>query len=174
MTSANVLGAVNQWGFFLPSPMPQSVASGTVVTNANEVYVYPVFLANQVAVGHVALTVTATQSGGVCDVGLYSTGGSLIANTGGFSVSSYLYTRLNLMQGYVQLPAGWYWHAQTCSVPATAFEQIASSTPLVAVGNQGMVKFGTAANAATAGVLPSSLGTITSGARNLIVDYWSY
>jgi hypothetical protein len=174
LTSANVLNPVNAWGFFLPSPMPQTAASGVIVGSANQVYVYPVFIPNQVALGHVAVTVTVPESGGVCDVGLYTTSGSLVVNTGGFSVSAYVNSRLALTQGATQIPAGWYWHAQTCSNASTAFEEVLGSSGLVTMGNEGAVKFGTAANTATAGVLPATLGAITSAAQNQIVDYWSY
>jgi hypothetical protein len=153
-------------GFFGVTIYPQSPNTGPANAGANEVRVYQFVLPYAVTINKVTVTVS-TSAAGAADVGIYNSAGTrLLYTNGGINTGSQTTQTVPVVSGPVTLIAGVYYFAQTTNGVTPNFQQLNSFTVLGAILNNNLVRLGTAANNATAGVLPSTLGTIT-GAVNV-------
>jgi hypothetical protein len=163
----NSSGIGGFWGVFINIPITYQ-AGGSVVINANEVWVFQFVLPFKVQIGKVSFRVANGSAASFGDLGIYSSAGSLLANTGGFStVASNTTSTASLSGAPITLNAGIYYFAQTDSTNLVTM--VAANTaggPGAIIVNGGSKTWGTAANASTAGVLPATLGVITSSSNN--------
>lgn len=157
-----VLVGTSDQGYFIPSStMPTTQLAGTVITANNQVRALQVVLPFKMTVAKITVAVTALAAASTCDMGFYSADGTTkIVNAGGFSGAAVAIVTTTITP--VTLNPGPYYFAWTCSDSTVGFRALAFSTEMGNIlNNQTVKKSGTAANAASGGVLPSSLGAIT-------------
>lgn len=151
-------------GFWGPlgqgAPSLIAIASASPIGANNEVRVAQ-FVPNQdITVGRVTLN---SQSGSTWDVGIYDAAGNKIASTGAVAFTT---ANTNVTKAFgtpVTLYAGQvYWFAYTSASSASNIYGWPSvnSNSLMNTGTS--ARMGTAANAASSGVLPSTLGAIAN------------
>lgn len=150
-SSANFVGIFPQHPF--------SSWTTYTVASANQVQVIRLNVTTQFDVTDFGVNVAADHPAEVCSVGIYSEDGNTkLADTGTFSMAAAgAYTDTITP---VALARGQYWLAATCSGTNAGFTALTSSNTTML--NQGGVFRGTAANAATAGALPATLGTVSA------------
>jgi hypothetical protein len=174
-------------GIFGNLPVAALSASGTPgISAANMMAVWCFYLPFPITVKNVTVSVSGAYTGGaaVVDVGLYSaTAGSTIifGTNGGIngasattqSVGLYTWNGSSYVSASsVTVPAGWYYYAISASVSGSSFSMytILQNTNAIveSIMNSvsGSLTFGTATSAATAGVLPHTLPTITRSPTN--------
>jgi hypothetical protein len=149
-------------GYFVPtSTIPTTQLAGAIVASNNQVRVLQVVLPFKITVAKITAAVTTLAAGSTCDVGMYSVDGTTkLINAGGFSGAAVATVTTSVTP--VTLNPGPYYFAWTCSDATVGFRGIGFSTEMGNIlNNQTVKKVGTAANAGSAGVLPSSLGAIT-------------
>jgi hypothetical protein len=142
-------------GFFINAPAGAGSTVG--VTTAETVWAFQFVLPYQITVNHMGFYVS-TAAVGTCDFGIYSAAGSLLVNTGGVSCDTAGGNSV-ASSSSVQLNPGVYYFAWTST--ATTF----LTTAYASSANECYVQtgvFGSSGTAASSGVLPSSLGTITN------------
>ena len=167
------------WGAGItPSQLSQvgSVTNGTPITSANNlVYVYQFILPVAMTVRQMVWYLNSGNPGEVFSFGIYNSAKNLVlqvTNTRTTGQNIYVSTFTG-----VTLQPGVYWFAQTCSgttvngMNATS-NSFGGSTfapfSIRSSGYTGAVQMsGVASNAATSGVLPSSLGTISNATANI-------
>jgi hypothetical protein len=127
------------------------------------------YLPTQQVVGNISIHITAGTTGGVVDVGIYSLAGNKLVNAGGLAATAAANVTSTVAQ--VTLAPGYYYFAHTGfqsggTLSAIAYDCLnigmqltGLTTPLVNIKG---VRWGTAANAGVAGVLPATLGVITA------------
>lgn len=169
--------AVGQDGFFAPiglSWLPVSSVDSTtgnqfVAATNNKVWFHQFRLDRPCVVGHLAVVVTQLLSPSTFDVGIYDTAKNLLCNLGGISGA----TTGNKTASFAQitLPAGSYyiaWTATSSGTLSTLSLREQTGTSMLQTGattlliNINGTRHGSAGNAATAGVLPATLGTLTA------------
>jgi hypothetical protein len=142
--------------------------STTIVASSNEVRVRQFILQSYFTIGHVTIVLgSGSFSGTTFNFGIYSASGSLLLDSGPFSG---VYTEDSLVQTLsitsVTLAPGTYYFAQTASESDIQPFGVSggSSNILVAdaIANATTPRFAIAANAASGGALPSTLGTLTA------------
>jgi hypothetical protein len=173
------------WGFMF-SQVPWTVSSRTSpnAAVANKVLGFLFYIPRTMVISKVTVMITTSAAASVGDVGIYDSAGNLKANTGGFSTASGsagVAETVALTQGTVTLKAGWYIFAHTNSSTTVLMSswmiQVTNDFAVI-LNNGGASKgvFIVAVNAATSGVLPSTLGTITnqvpSGSQSNPVLAW--
>ncbi len=167
----NSAGVGGFWGW--STLWPQHNTGSFIVNAANEVRVYQFVLPYAVTVNKVTVNVS-TSNAGTADVGIYSTAGSrLIYTNGGINTGSQTTQTVTITGGPVTLTAGSYYLAQTStSTTATLLVfVIDTGLPGLLLNNAGFVRVGVAANTASAGVLPATLGVVsTSGVGTLPIQ----
>jgi hypothetical protein len=159
-------------GFFnhgllsLASSQVLGANAGNAVSQ-NQVRVMQFELLKTQAVAHIQFHITAGVSGGVVDVGIYNSSGNLLINAGGVAATGASNVDVAPKQGTVTLKPGVYFFAYTAASTGTIttigwdcfnFSGWIQNSMVTTHGN----RVGTAATAATAGVLPSTLGVITT------------
>jgi hypothetical protein len=146
---------------FLPCGVNGSQNSSIGV--ANRLWVFQMVVPAAMTISKVTVRIVTGSAASVNDVGLYDTNKNLVANTGGFSTAAALTTdTVNLAQGTVSLPAGTYYFGM-CASDTTSTLLKSSVAADVIFNSAGRV--GIAGNSCTAGVLPSTIGTITVGSN---------
>ena len=158
----------------LPFAAVSTTDTGNWLTS-NQVWVFQFELAAPHAVGHIVTRVAASSvvAGSIFDTGVYTVGGSLLCNTGGLDATS-VSTKNTALGAQITVPKGVYYFAFVLYFPSGAGTTFA---PLSATfGTNGFVPFttyqvngsyyATAANAATLGVLPPTLGALTTKTSN--------
>jgi hypothetical protein len=128
---------------------------------ANVVRVCQFTLPYAFTIGKVAVTI-ANGAAGTADVGIYTSSGNKVLNTGGFSTAASATVSVPTTPAPVTLAAGVYYFAAACSSGIPQFVAIGTTNWETQI-NASSTKVGTAANAASNGVLPQTLGAITSG-----------
>jgi len=167
--SGNVaLNTTGQGGMWAVSiAMPRALGAFPVVNAANEVRVFQFVLPYKVIIGRVSVLIF-TGSPATGDVGIYDINGNRLLYTGGFSTASSGPLSTPVVGGPITLNPGFYYFAQTNSSiqPLWIVSGGLSGTQdsqLVRVFNASGTKgIGLAANSAAGGVLPGTLGVITS------------
>jgi hypothetical protein len=155
-------------GVFNSPNLASDSGTGNQFTANNVVWVRQFTLDRPYVVGHLSVQVTANVAASTLDAGIYNASGALLANLGGLAGTS----TGNLVVSITQqtLPAGAYYLAWTASATsgvaglslreATLDSDLTTGAGTLLINING-TGFSTAANAATSGVLPASLGTIT-------------
>lgn len=151
-------------GFF--STNTTDVMSGS----ANQVRAVQFVLPIQATISKVSVNVTTLAAASVGDVGLYDLNGNRLAFTnGGIDTTGTGVKTVNLSGGAVTLAPGVYYYAycNSSSTPVcTAFATATIGSPLL------LNRHGNAANAASSGVLPATLGAITNVGINVIAGWF--
>lgn len=149
-------------GYFI-APFGSIANSGpiTVTGSANQVRAFQIVIPFAMTISKVSVNVTTADAvNTVMDVGIYDANKNRVAYTnGGISVATTGLKTVNLAAA-VTLPAGVYYFAQTAvSTTAACTGTTGAATP----GNALVTNaWGNAANAATSGVLPTTLGAISN------------
>lgn len=179
-TSGSTVGVGGFWGG-LGTPIAQGgtgtfSAGGTGdITANNTTRVLQFYLDSVQVVGHGTIGITTLVSGSTVDVGIYSAGGpgqpasgTKLLNLGGVSGASTGNVSASFTQ--VTIPPGYYYEAW-CGNAASGITGLGYREQLVTAQVSGTttsliningVRYGTAANSCTSGVLPSTLSTLTA------------
>jgi hypothetical protein len=145
----------------LPSfRIPES--TGTYVNDlANHIRVQRLFIPGPLLVATVHVEVVATSAGALASVGIYSAeGGNLLVDSGTFNCTA-AGIKSNTLGAAVDLGPGWYYFAFTLTDTTATLRAETSGTNIQTVFNGGTIQRGQAANSATSGVLPATLGAIS-------------
>lgn len=131
----------------------------------NKVAIVEFTLVAPVTISKVITQVNANIAASHFGVGIYDANGNLLADSGALTAASGAGTPVStaLRQGTVTLPAGVYyfaWTSDTASLNMIFWG--ASIAPAPTIPNKNNVRYGTAANASTAGQLPATLGALTA------------
>ena len=156
-------------------------SSAQAVATSNTVYACQFNAIESLTIGHASETVTTLSSGGYMNIGLYSSAGTKVLETGAMSEAAVA----NLTQTITQqtVTAGnTYWIAWAANnTTAQILGSTYMSSTSLAMMNTQSVKCGTAANSlvspGSSQTLPSTLGTITAySAAQLNIPYvfWEY
>jgi hypothetical protein len=150
--------------------IPIGFPPGTVSTNmaislvANRVYAIQVVIPYTLKVGNISVATGATNPNAVADFGFYDMSGNLLVSAGGINCNS-TSTVFNAAIGSpVTLTPGVYWFAWCGNFTSGGF----NNWNVNSIFNSGLTNnlspawFVHAANAGTAGVLPSTLGVVTA------------
>lgn len=167
---ANVSAA--DQGYFISTDLPiTTTTAGQPISTAQQVRVCQFVLKQRQVVNRITITVASAGAGGsTVTVGIYDAAGTTkLIDSGTFDGSSNTTQTLVISPG-VTLPAGVYWFAQSASTATALTAQAVSNSSTLApmINNQTAKKCGFAANAATAGVLPPSLGAISATNYNMV------
>ncbi|HTD23739.1 MAG TPA: hypothetical protein VK738_13860 [Terriglobales bacterium] len=155
--------------------MPSNYQSGgNMVNNSNDVWVYQFFLPFKVQIGKVSYRIANGVAASTGDLGIFDIFGNRLAYTGGFTTAnSNTTSTTSLLGSPITLNAGFYYFAQTNSsnIVTIVAANIAGGPGSIVISG-GSKTWGTAANASSGGVLPATLGTITSS--TLANPAWVY
>jgi hypothetical protein len=152
------------FGVFLN--LPQGATATTTAFTANQVRVFQFVIPYSTKIGHMIFNISTLHAGGHCDFGIYDSsggsgsGGNLLLHTGSVSTGSAGVNSTAITP--VTLNPGIYYLAYVSDDTTVVFS--GNSSPSAAafnVANQNAARAGTAANAAAAGFLPASTGTLT-------------
>lgn len=153
-------------GGYLVGPtlgFPQTTgASANLVTTSNTVRVALFFVAASMTLTKSATQVVGGSNGTKFSFGIYNSSGTKVIDSGIFTVAG---TGIQTSTfGSVTLTPGFYYFAQTTdnNVGVQCTSLSLGSTTLAALLNSNLVVYGTAANASTAGSLPSTLGVVSA------------
>ena len=137
-------------------------ATGTYVNStANFVRVMRESWLMPVLIATVHVEVVTTSAGALASVGIYSAeGNNLLVNSGTFDCAS-AGIKSNTLGTAVKLLPGFYYYAFTISDTTATLRAVTSGANIQTVMNGGTIQRGQAANNATAGVLPATLGTVS-------------
>jgi hypothetical protein len=138
--------------------------AASLITSANQVRVARLYLPTRITVNSIHFNVATPSAGGLCSVGVYSDDGNTkLIDSGAQSTTAGGLVSATLGAA-VTLGPGWYWLAYTSDNATSAITGQAAATAQNNVLNGGTAQVGAAANASSAGVLPSTLGTVTASA----------
>lgn len=155
-------------------------AGNTFIASNNQVRYVAVVVPYPVTISTVAIIIGTKGAGAAtADVGIYSADGTVrLINTAGIDVGSgqtnATAKTAAIAQTSVTLQPGAYVFAYTCSDAAVQLGLVTTLTLATLLLNTQATKgYGTAGNAATAGVLPTTLGTLTTAnaSNNAVAAY---
>ena len=158
-------------GYFIGPNLPTfwglNVSSTTAVGAINTVYVSQFVLASAMTIGHVTTSVVTGSAGATGNVGIYNSAGTKLVDSGAISLAASSSRPVTPFTA-VTLPPGTYYlaWAQTSLTPVVE-TVLNPSTALILATNANSTKYGTAANALSAGVLPSTLGALTAATTSV-------
>lgn len=153
-------------GYFVSTNLTIAGIAGSAqtVSTAQQVRSCQFVLGEQYTITKVTITVAvAGAAGSTVTAGIYSADGTTkLIDSGTFDGTSN--TTQTKTISPVTLPPGVYHFAQSCSTPTTLTANCITQGSMIALllNNQTIKKCGIATNAAVAGVLPASLGGISS------------
>jgi hypothetical protein len=152
------------FGPFLQPPIFSS-STNAIASSANQVRVTKLCLPAPITISKCTFNINSGggSSGAKVAFGIYSHAGAKIVDSGVATINSNVVTTLTFTP--ITLPAGTYYFAQTCSSTALQTGGLPNgsmSTIFLNQFNANDVWYGTAANASSSGVLPSTLGTLTA------------
>jgi hypothetical protein len=153
-------------GYWLTAQRLDSTSTGIAVAGNNQVHCFQFVLPYTTTVRNIGWIVNTTSGGGKADYGIYSAAGArLLHITGGVSTTN-VSDNISASDSAVMLAPGVYFFAWTAD--NTTYKIWGPSDTLMngQFNNQAGV-FGTAANAATGGVLPATLGTVTNDGNRI-------
>jgi hypothetical protein len=158
-------------GYFLGTFIYLSQSSTAVgLGAANQVRCVQFVLPWAARVSRVGIVVVTTLASQVADAGLYDAAGALVCHTAGFDAGAGGAVSLALNTGEITLQPGVYYQAWTCTSTTPTFRAVSLSTGVDLLMNvHATDKMGVAANAATAGILPGTLGAIAGQAVSPIL-----
>jgi hypothetical protein len=171
------LATAGQGGFFGPglfidgSQMDQiGVTSATVVNANNQVRVTQFVLAYSITIRNISTAVSNNVAANSITFGIYNMSGNKLLDSGTFAIATSPTIQTNTLGSPVTLSPGVYWLAQSsttnsgCTVLGIQPSDDTKHGEIMY--NTNSVRYGTAANAASFGVLPATLGTVTSHLPN--------
>ena len=124
-------------------------------------------------IGHCTVVNATAQSGKTATLGIYDINGNKLIDTGTFSLTTAAPTALTNSFTQVYLPAGTYYFAMSNTAAANALNVYTNMGQWQTLfENTSVVKMGTAANAASSGVLPQTLGAITPATASVVMCVW--
>lgn len=144
----------------LPNHMGGTTAAAAAVAANNRVMVVRVQLPHTITVSSIVLEVTTAVGASQVGAGLYDPNGNRMIHTGAVDSASTGVKSTNIDD--VAIMPGTYWWAWTASDTGVLVRCIAADAGFTGVLNGGTAQFGRAANASVAGVLPATLGAITT------------
>ncbi len=157
-------GGSGMWGPGIFTYPQQS--GGAAEVSANNVVVATIFTpSNSITITKISVTIDAGNNGSLFSFGIYdSTGTTLLVNSGVFTASGGAGTSYSATISPATINAGTtYILAQTTNNNSVQVARVDPGNPQIAkTYNLNHTRFGTAANASTSGVLPSSLGAISA------------
>jgi hypothetical protein len=147
------------------------VGQVTIVATSNEVRVRQFILQSSFTISRITTVLGDGPYSATFNFGIYSASGNLLLDSGAFNGSySAIGTVQTLTITSVTLAAGTYFYAQTASSSSVSPLGVGSfaSQLIVAdsIANATTPRFAIAANAASGGALPSTLGTLTTEGSN--------
>jgi hypothetical protein len=152
------------------STVPIGLSPGTVGTNqaisavANRVYAVQIVIPFVLKVTKISVAVGATNPNAVADFGFYDINGNLLTNTGGLNCNAASTVFTATIGSPVTLQPGVYYFAWCGNFTSGGFNSwtLASilNGALFQASSPAMMVHGS--NAATSGVLPPTLGTLTA------------
>ena len=146
--------------------IPATIGNSALVASTNQVRVVRVFLDQSIQQDRIAINGVTNGAGGKASFGVYSNDGNTLLYYSGL-VSTDLASpwsgaqTITLSTGGTIGP-GYFLFAWTADNTSATARSFTLDSNLPAVLNQGSFFVGTAANAATGGALPATLGTLTS------------
>lgn len=151
------------WGYGLIDNSVGGTSTVIAPTGNNNVLVWQFVIPFRITVRKITFsngsTVTAAAT---ATFGIYDISGNKLIDSGTFSTAVASQTVTNTLGTPVTLNPGVYWFAQSCSNTSnTSSGNINDSAAGRTMRNASGVRQGTAANSASSGVLPSTLGTVT-------------
>jgi hypothetical protein len=146
----------------------QSITPATVGTTANQLNVIEFYLQTAFTIRTVSCYVDTAVASSTANFGIYSSLGAKLVDSGAMSTATTGTVTVTLGTAVVLAP-GVYYFAQSATSTSVQVAGIAfESAALVGMLNsRGSVKVGQAANATSAGVMPSTLGTISADTLSL-------
>lgn len=133
----------------------------TFTLTANNVYLYLFEIAGPITIATMRYRIGATATGTV-DLGLYDSGGNLLSHTGATAVAASNINSLSLLTT-VNLSPGRY---SMALCPSNSTDTYVGSSGL----KNGGGRYALATNTGTAGVLPSTTGTILVSTFSIVVN----
>jgi|SRR5579872_1915917 len=158
------------FGYFMGTGIVEDVipvlsvcsTSETIITTPDEVRVQQFVLESTWVISAVGVTITGTDASQTCTFGIYSAAGNKLVDSGAFSAVSMGYLE-NTLGSPVTLPPGVYYFAQSATGSNPRVPGIGTNiqSSLIGMLNGTNTYNGIAANSASGGVLPSTLGVLT-------------
>lgn len=137
------------------------VSDGILSATANQITVFQFTLPYSITISRVSTIVGVASSGQTANFGIYSASGVKMLDSGALSTTSMGAVHATITP--VTLPAGVYYYAQSASSSGPEVISIPGySVAATNMLNALSTKVGQAANSTSAGVMPSTLGTITA------------
>jgi hypothetical protein len=157
-----LVNTANQGGFFGGTEVPEnSAVAATFISANNQVRGMQFCTSKQYVVGQVSIEVTTTVAASLTSVGLYSADGTTkLIDSGTFDTSAGT-LKTNAITP-VTINPGCYCYAWTSNDATVQLRQTQLGNTNVVMNAQTTKKLFQAGNASSAGVLPSSLGTMTT------------
>lgn len=171
-----IVNTAGAGGFFTPTvfvPEDASVASNFSAV-ADQVRVTQFVLPFRATITKVTVEVTTLQAGKIATLGIYDPSGNKLIDSGTFDVGSTGFKQNTFSSATLQPDT--YYFAWCCDGISAQTRYVVTALGTSAGGftGQGTARRrGTAANAMVAGVLPTTLGTITNvNALSSVIAYW--
>jgi hypothetical protein len=156
-------------------PFPYAYYAGTTMegavagTTPNQITVFQFQLTSTYVISKVTIRVVTGAAASTMNFGIYSSTGSKLLDSGAITTATSSTNETVTLGSSVTLTPGTYYFAQSASGSvSTALslpQGIPASSPTIL--NLNAVRVGQAANATSGGVMPATLGTITSDTLNL-------
>ena len=161
-------------GFPFPDAYYSGASSGgTIGGNANQVTVFQFSLKASYTISKVSARVVTGAAGQTASFGIYNLAGNKLLDSTALSVNSSSTSVTTTLAAPVTLPPGTYYFAQsTTGTSATiiaAQNSGGASSTTSFLPNLNVIRVGQAANATSGGVLPATLGSISSDNQGLPV-----
>jgi len=158
-------------GAYLIAPVEQYTAAnvGCTVAANNDVQVFGFVPKATISVTAIVFDVQVLLNGGLCSIGIYDAAGTTkLIDTGTKSTTSTGVQTASISPAVTLYGNTFYWFAFAIDNTTAAIRGIISPvTGVLNILNGSTVYMGKAANAATSGALPSSLGAISSQNRGI-------
>jgi len=146
--------------------IPATIGNSALVASTNQVRVVRVFLDQSIQQDRIAINGVTNGAGGKASFGVYSNDGNTLLYYSGLvstdSASPWSGTQTITLSTGGTIGPGYFLFAWTADNTSATARSFTLDSNLPAVLNQGSFFVGTAANAATGGALPATLGTLTS------------
>jgi hypothetical protein len=160
------IDTVGMGGFFGGTVNPATATTTTSALTANQVRVMQFVLPFACTVRKVVSEITTLSVGGFYGVGLYDAAGNRVVTTGAQSTTNTGIFSVTLSTPVTLVP-GVYYSAWTGDNTTVILRALTTGQTSETYMRTNAARNGSAANASAAGVLPATLGTITSTAYNV-------
>jgi hypothetical protein len=168
-------------GLGLGNIFATSVPTSSAGFTANDAHTYLFYVSEPITITKVTINVTTVAASTAASVGIYSTGGTKLVDSGLFTTTTGgtgVAVATNFINGgssgspvSVTLTTGWYYYMFTTNSASNGFEYFgtATATNLINILNKNGVRIGLA-TATTGGAQNTSLGTVVSSTIAEITD----